>query len=139
MRKIIFLNFALFLLIWVVQGAVSNQTTKCPERTTAGYRFITFVGKVGLGGDKEVKVWFEYGNSEKNLNRKTKILTLDKEGIFCLRENRNIRPCTLYYYRAAAQNSAGTNYGEIKSITTLCSNKNIEQQNKTKTQKWIIF
>lgn len=124
MKKIIFLIFFLILLTKITIG---NGLIRCPAKTTANYRLITFVGKVGLGGDKKVKVWFEYGNSKDDLNFKTKALTFDKEAIFCIRENKNIVPCKTYYYRAVAQNSSGVNYGEIKNIRTLCINNNLNK------------
>ena len=110
---------------------VKSQKLVCPPKTTASYRSINFVGKVGLGNDKKVNVWFEYGNSKDNLNYKTRILTLYQEGNFCIKESKKIKPCTTYYYRAGAKNSAGINYGEIKTIKTLCSDK-FFKNNKSK-------
>jgi len=96
-----------------------SEAQNCPSKTTASYRFITFVGKTGLGGDNSVDVWFEYGVNKDNLKATPK-LTLRKDGIYCLRVTK-LKPCTTYYYRAVAKNSAGINYGELKSIKTLCS------------------
>ncbi|GIW67613.1 MAG: hypothetical protein KatS3mg096_481 [Candidatus Parcubacteria bacterium] len=116
----------------------------CPSKTATSFRFITFVGRLdGLGGDKEVKVWFEYGLNKDKLDKKTKELILRDSQIFCLRE-RGVKPCTTYYYRAVAQNTAGINYGEIKEIKTLCQkfkNKTNPIQNSypDKKSNWIIF
>lgn len=140
MKKIFLSSFFLIgLIILISLKIVEAQSTVCPPKTTPGYRFITFVGKAGLGGDQEVKVWFEYGNSPDNLDKKTKTLILKQDGIYCLREIKKINPCTTYYYRAAAQNSAGINYGEIKSIKTLCTNNSRSQQNQLKIFNWVIF
>lgn len=128
----------LLLIIFLFFGFVEAQEN-CPSKTTAGYRYITFVGKAGLGGDKKVEVWFEYGDKKDNLDRKTKILTLEKDGIFCIKVTR-LKPCTIYYYRAGAKNTAGTNYGEIKSIKTLCSqNTKILPKIKNIFPNWVIF
>lgn len=119
---------------------VDAQTFQCPPKTTANYRSIIFVGKAGLGGDKQVEVWFEYGTNKDRLN-KTRSLVLDKEGIFCLRVFR-LKPCTTYYYRAAAKNSAGINYGEIKTIKTLCSSNSFKsnlQKIKEILPNWVVF
>jgi len=37
-----------------------------------------------------------------------------------------LSPCTTYYYRAVARNSAGTAYGEIKTFTTSCTTETKE-------------
>ncbi len=128
------------LTIFVFSRFVFAET--CPPKTTAGRNYIDFVGKLeGLGGDEKVIVWFEYGLKKENLNKKTRELEVREPKIFCLRE-KNLKPCRVYYYRAAAKNSAGTNYGEIKSIKTLCgkSLENKTNQNKIeKIIKWIIF
>lgn len=139
MQKIFFLSIFSFLILFVSFEHVEGQMMKCPQRTIADYKFINFVGKTELGGDKEVKVWFEYGTSEKKLNYKTRVLILNQGGLFCIKESKNIKPCMTYYYRAGAQNSAGTNYGDIKSIKTLCSNNKIKIKNKSDGRGWIIF
>jgi len=118
-----------------------SEAQNCPAKTTASYQFITFVGKAGLGGDSSVDVWFEYGVNKDNL-KATRKLTLKQDGIYCLRVTK-LMPCTTYYYRAIAKNSAGVNYGELKSIKTLCSvtnsNTNSINNNKIPDKKWIIF
>jgi len=119
--------FIFLLLITFFSEFVFAET--CPSKTVAGRNYIHFVGKLeGVGGDEKVIVWFEYGLNKKNLNKKTKEIELREPKIFCYKEIK-LKPCTTYYYRAAAKNTAGTNYGEVKSIKTLCKKK----------LKWIIF
>lgn len=139
MKKIL---VALIIAI-VLLNLQLSKAQNCPAKTTASYRFITFVGKAGLGGDSSVDVWFEYGVNKDNL-KATQKLTLKQDGIYCLRVTKLI-PCTTYYYRAVAKNSAGVNYGELKSIKTLCSATNFNSinsqnsNNKINGKKWIIF
>jgi hypothetical protein len=136
MKKIL-----IFLLLMILVFSRFAFAEVCPPKTTPGRNYIDFVGKLdGLGGDEKVIVWFEYGLKKESLDKKTKELELREPKIFCLRE-KNLKPCTVYYYRAAAKNSAGTNYGEIKSIKTLCkdtSSKN-NKSDKKNILKWIIF
>jgi len=126
----------LVVLIFFFVLTFESFAFNCPSKTTPGRRFITFVGKAGLGGDKQVEVWFEYGTDENNL-KPTKSLILYNDGIYCLKV-KGLKPCTTYYYRAAAKNSAGTNYGEIKSVSTLCSNKKSENL-IDKIRNWVVF
>jgi len=134
----------LLLILTILVLANFSFAVSCPSKTTPSFRFITFVGRLdGLGGDKEVKVWFEYGTEKDNLDKKTKELVLKEPQIFCIRE-RGVKPCTTYYYRAAAQNAAGINYGEIKEIKTKCSGSFIDLikekiQSPNKQKKWVIF
>jgi hypothetical protein len=136
--------FLVFVLMFLIGGVsyVSNvESYSCPSKTTANYRFITFVGKVGLGGDQKIDAWFEYGTNKNNL-KPTKKLTITKDGIYCLRVTK-LKPCTTYYYRAGAKNSIGTNYGEIKEIKTLCNSKvpsnNSIKNNNSNSNSWVIF
>jgi len=114
MKRIIFILIFLGSLVWA-------QT--CPLKTTADENGIIFVGRItDLGGDDEVYVWFEFGENESNLVR-TKEEIRRETGIFCIKVE-NLKPCTLYFYRAGIRNKTGINYGEIKSIKTKCYDSN---------------
>jgi len=125
MRRYFYLILITILILPPIfsYGAIKRKyilLKNCPLRTTSNKNSIIFVGKVDdLGNDRNVKVFFEYGENQQNLKFKTTNYTLKKPEIFCLKVT-NLSPCTTYYYRAVAQNSAGTNYGEIKSIKTKC-------------------
>lgn len=101
----------------------------CPKQTTVGFNNIIFVGKAALGGDVAVHTWFEWGTSSNNLSNKTQTITLNKEDFFCVQVI-GLNQCSLYYYRAAAKNTAGVNYGDVKSKQTLCGD---DKQNSTTT------
>jgi YVTN family beta-propeller protein len=64
--------------------------------------------------------WFEYGTSDTNLIRKTSqsSLATGYRDVGVSIELTGLRPNTLYYYRLAASNSLGTNYGSVLSFTT---------------------
>lgn len=115
----------LLSLIILPLNLTSSQIQTCPPKTKAGYNYIIFVGKAGSGGDKKTYTWFEYGEKPFFLNKKTKVINLSTDGVFCLKVQ-NLKSCQTYYYRAVAKNYAGINYGQIKNIKTLCRN-------------WIIF
>lgn len=119
---ILFVNF--FVFIAGINASAGAQEkimygNACPKETTVGFNNIIFVGKAALGGDVAVHTWFEWGTSSNNLNQKTQIITLNKEDFFCVQVF-GLSQCSVYYYRAAAKNTAGVNYGEIKSKQTLC-------------------
>ncbi len=89
----------------------------CPNITTVKGTTVTFVGELTDGGGDNVNyVWFEYGKTTA-LEQKTFEKSLTQEEIYCITVS-GLEPSTTYYYRAAARNSAGTSYGEIKSFTT---------------------
>ena len=124
MKYVILLLVLTFLMLPIyLVDSVSKvryiRLFKCPSKTIAYKNSIIFAGNLSnLGNDKLTKVYFEYGRS-KDLGIRTPIYTLKNPGIFCIKVI-NLTPCTTYYYRAVAQNSAGTNYGEIKEIKTKC-------------------
>jgi hypothetical protein len=120
MKKIcqkIFLFLVLFLGIFAITDfALAGN---CPSMTTVTGTDVTFVGELtDTGGDETISVWFEYGKTTA-YGYKTIKKTLSAAEIYCI-EVSGLSPCTTYHYRAVAQNSAGTSYGEDKTFTTTC-------------------
>ena len=115
--------FLIFILVnFIVTDFVFGQ--RCPQNTIADKDSITFVGKVvSLGNDNSVVVWFEYGENQNNLI-KTREESKKTTDLFCIKVE-NLKPCKQYFYRAGIKNSYGTNYGEIKNVTTKCVEKNV--------------
>lgn len=92
----------------------------CPSMTTVSGTTVTFVGELtDMGGDTTTSVWFDYGQTI-TYGQKTTERVVTQAGIYCITVS-GLSPCTTYHYRAVAQNSAGTSYGEDKIFTTTCS------------------
>ncbi len=90
----------------------------CPPKTEVRGTNAYFVGEVTDTGGDITHAWFEYGTTLA-LGYKTVARIFTKPSLYCSYVF-GLKPCTTYYYRAVAQNSAGTSYGEIKSFTTTC-------------------
>jgi len=114
----------IFLLtIFLATGLlVSNAllaTNGCPDNTEVGETQANLVGEItDDGGDPNLEVWFQYGQTtaygyESSHSSKYGL------GSFCATVY-NLNPCTLYHYRAVAQNSAATSYGNDQTFTTQC-------------------
>src|SRR4030042_1921717 len=96
-----------------------------PSNTTVSGTNVTFVGQVtNLGGDSTNNVWFEYGTTL-SYGQTTQHQTVSQTGLYCITVS-GFSPCTTYHYRAVAQNSAGTSYGENKSFTTTCAGVSVD-------------
>lgn len=114
------LEIGIFLLVLV--SPLFGYTQACPSRSTFTSTYATLVGEItDTGGDPNISAWFEWGKSSA-LGYTTSIQRLNISYVpyrYCSTVT-NLSPCTTYYYRAVVQNSAGVNYGEIRSFTTPC-------------------
>ena len=104
-----------------VASKTGGTTCNSPVATTYSAESITSKSAV-LNGDVEVydeytQFWFEYGESQYHLNNST-----NKQGIYSSdsisRTIEFLSKDTTYYFRAVAQNSCGTSYGQIFSFNT---------------------
>ncbi|GIW67614.1 MAG: hypothetical protein KatS3mg096_482 [Candidatus Parcubacteria bacterium] len=96
----------------------------CPAQTTYGNTWATLVGEIqDNGGDPNITAWFEWGTSSFSLTNRTPdqflFIPNPPQG-FC-QTITGLQPCTTYFYRAVARNSAGTSRGSIYSFTTQCA------------------
>ena len=79
----------------------------------------TLRGKLtDLGNAQEVNVWFEWGTSSGVYNFSSPPETKTSVGIFS-KTISDLIPNTKYYFRAVAQNEAGTTYGQEQSFVTI--------------------
>lgn len=114
----VFLVAVLVVLNLVVLNLVLAQS--CPSNTEVGETQATLVGEVtNDGGDPNLEVWFQYGRTT-SYGSETSHQSKYGTGLFCATVY-NLEPCTTYHYRAIARNSAGTSYGENKTLTTRCA------------------
>ncbi len=123
-KKLIIIS-VISLAIFAVAGfAFFNHSVlaqeSCPANTIPGETQATLVGEImDDGGDPNLEVWFQYGKTSV-YGYQTAHQSKYGTGLFCATVY-NLEPCTTYYYRAVAKNSAGTSYGDSKSFTTTCS------------------
>ncbi len=111
----IFLIILFVFLFYFYTGIVFAES--CPAKTTVKGTSVTFVGELtDMGGDSTTYVWFQYGETT-NYGKETPKKELSSPGVYCIQVN-GLEPNTTYHYRAVAQNSAGTAYGEDKTFTT---------------------
>ncbi len=112
----------LFLLIFFVLPLFGFAQESCPFQTIFSSNSATLVGEIrDTGGDPNITTWFEWGTTSSLTNQTTpqNIYVSYTPFRFCTSIS-NLQPCTTYYYRAVARNSAGTNLGEIFSFRTKC-------------------
>ncbi len=122
MKKILNLKNIFFLgvLALVGVGLIFSSPTlaqSCPSNTTVTGTSVIFVGELtDMGGDSTTSVWFEYGKTS-SYGETTNKETLSQPGFYCISVS-GLSSSTTYHYRAVAENSAGTSYGENRTFTT---------------------
>ena len=70
------------------------------------------------GGDPNLEVWFQYGETPRYGLESTHYLMYGIGHFTAL--IRNLEPCTKYYYRAVSRNTGGTTYGKSYNFITNC-------------------
>jgi hypothetical protein len=114
--------FSVVFLAAGLTAAYFVTANTCPANTEVGETQATLVGEItDDGGDPNLEVWFQYGKTSSSITSAFESTHAYQTGLgsFCAVVT-GLDSCTTYYYRAVAQNSAGTSYGEIKSFKTLC-------------------
>ena len=117
-KKALFLSIILGAGLFIASFILAQ--TSCPSNTTVeGETRATLVGEVtDDGGDPTLEVWFQYGRST-SYGLRTPAVSQYGTGVFCSTVD-NLTPCSKYYYRAVAKNSAQTSYGARQEFTTKC-------------------
>jgi hypothetical protein len=99
-----------------IANAPSVETLSAINVTTTN---ATLRGKlIDLDGGDSATVWFEWGTSSNVYTSSSTPETVTSTGIF-YKTISGLLPQTKYYFRAFAQNAAGTNYGKEESFVTI--------------------
>lgn len=119
MKKTNKILIAIFVLASMFSAI--GASADCPVNTTVSGSTANLVGEVtNTGGDTtSLQGWFQYGTVSSQLGTETIHQYLYSATPFCTYVY-NLNACTTYYYRAVAQNSAGTTYGDTLSFQTQC-------------------
>ena len=89
------------------------------EPTTITADAVILEAKVtNTGGDDNLNVWFNYGESTA-LGKRSATKSFTGRGVFSIRIT-GLEQCTKYYYRPSAENQAGIAYGQTADFTTYC-------------------
>ncbi len=125
-KNILFLSLIFgFGFIFIPTVPVSAN---CPASTVVEGSQATLVGEVtDYGGDPNLKVWFDYYTAGVG-NIRTSSESQYGAGTFCATIE-DLKPCSTYYFRAIAQNSAGISYGVRQSFKTKCVSINLRANN----------
>jgi hypothetical protein len=121
-------------------GSVNSFTTEIDEprgetdpATNIGTGQADFQGSVNyLGGAPSVSTFFEWGQQGAGMNNTTGTQSVSSIGSFSLTMT-GLDPNTTYEYRAAIQNSAGTDYGTAESFTTEIDEPEVTTNSATNT------
>lgn len=101
-----------------VTGGNAAPTMTTQSATGVMRISATLNGKVADDGGVSVTVWFEWGESEFELNYETASISgLATDDTFYYGLT-GLEPNTQYYYRAIGENSVGIGYGVIDDFTT---------------------
>lgn len=116
---LLFIGFLIELAV-----AVSTPPSSPPKVKTGGTTFISYnsaglVGTVNPKGTSTV-AWFEYGEDSDDLDNKTVEIDVGEGGnpVDFIKIIDEFDSSTTYYYRAAAKNSFGVQYGNIETFQT---------------------
>lgn len=123
--KIILILIVFVFSFWFL-GFKDVFAQSCPSRTEVKGTSVIFVGEVIDTGGDTTYAWFEYGETQ-SFGNKTLVKSFQKPSLYCSYVF-DLKPCTTYYYRAVAQNSAGISYGETKSFTTVCPSAQVSSR-----------
>ena len=96
----------------------SNLTVITNNATGVSYSIARLNGIAITNGVTPTSGWFEYGTSSSLGNRTVTRTYYDTNSATLVDNLTGLSQGTTYYYRAVAQNSNGTSYGEIKSCRT---------------------
>lgn len=98
-------------------GNLPSVTTNAPTYTS-GSSWVMLNGYVNPNGTSDTTRWFEWGTQSYSLSNSTTHLSQGASAGNFTDTVSNLSSNTTYYYRAVAQNSAGTVYGGIQSFVT---------------------
>ncbi len=120
LKKSIFFIFYMVILVIVPSPSTALSASE-PDVATRNATYvtndsITLNGSVN-GNNSSTRVWFEYGTT-RSMNKTTpKESTGDDYDNFSI-DIEDLREDTIYYFRAVAKNSEGTDYGNTFSFRT---------------------
>ncbi|HXF43975.1 MAG TPA: hypothetical protein VNK70_00675 [Candidatus Paceibacterota bacterium] len=101
------------------QPPVQQPSVTTNAATGIGESSATLNGYVNPNGTSDTIRWFEWGLSSSNLTNSTARLSQGSSASSFSEFINGLSPSTYYYFRAVAQNSAGTVYGSVRSFRTL--------------------